>query len=152
MEPPLGRRLYLGQRAVADVLDDRLAAQGASLWNWVLLREASLAGGVSQRELAQRMRIEPPTLVRHLDKLADDGYVERRPDPDDRRIARVVVTPKGRARLVALHKEAEWVDRELRALLTEREVEVLGKALMKIHEHFTAVKSDHGEARSVRER
>ena len=152
MEPPLGRRLYLGQRAVADVLDDRLNDHGASLWNWVLLREAMLADGASQRELARRMRIEPPTLVRHLDKLADDGYVERRPDPDDRRVVRVIVTSKGRARLTALHKVASRVDAELRSLLTEREVDVLGKALMKIHDHFTAVKEDEEEARRVRQR
>ena len=152
MEPPLGRRLYLGQRAVADVLDARLSDQGASLWNWVLLREASLADGSSQRELARRMSIEPPTLVRHLDKLADDGYVERRPDPDDRRVVRVIVTAKGRARLTALHKVASQLDVELRSLLTEREVDVLGKALMKIHDHFTAVKEDEEEARRVRQR
>jgi MarR family transcriptional regulator for hemolysin len=150
MEPPLGRRLYLGQRAVAEVLDDRLAAQGASLWNWVLLREALLADGASQRELAGRMCIEPPTLVRHLDKLTDDGYVERRPDPDDRRVIRVVVTPKGRSRLGALHEEAEWVDRELRALLTEDEVETLGTTLMKIHDHFTALRDD-AAARGLQE-
>jgi MarR family transcriptional regulator for hemolysin len=142
MEPPLGRRLYLGQRAVADVLDDRLAEQGASLWNWVLLREALHADGASQRELAGRMRIEPPTLVRHLDKLADDGYIERRPDPDDRRVIRVIVTAKGRSRLAALHEEADWVDRELRTLLTADEVEMLGTTLMKIHDHFSAVRAD----------
>jgi len=147
MEPPLGRRLYLGQRAVADVLDARLAARGASLWNWVLLREASLAEGASQRELAARMRIEPPTLVRHLDKLTDDGFVERRPDAGDRRVVRVVVTPAGRARLADLHEEAQWVDRELRTLLSEHEVEVLGTALMKIHDHFTAL--DDEEVRHV---
>jgi DNA-binding MarR family transcriptional regulator len=152
MEPPLGRRLYLGQRAVADVLDDRLGARDASLWNWVLLREASLAGGASQRELAGRIRIEPPTLVRQLDKLTADGYVERRPDPVDRRVARVVVTPAGRARLAALQKEAEWVDRELRSLFTEREVETLGAALMKIHDHFTALDAERGEPNRVARR
>ena len=152
MEPPLGRRLYLGQRAVADVLDARLSDRGASLWNWVLLREAMLADGASQRELARRMRIEPPTLVRHLDKLADDGLVERRPDAEDRRVVRVVVTAEGRARLDSLHEVASEVDTELRSLLTEREVDVLGKALMKIHDHFTAVKEDEEEARRVRQR
>jgi MarR family transcriptional regulator for hemolysin len=152
MEPPLGRRLYLGQRAVADVLDARLSDQGASLWNWVLLREALLADGASQRELARRMRIEPPTLVRHLDKLAEDGLVERRPDPVDRRVVRVIVTAKGRRRLDELHKVASRLDVELRALLTEREVDVLGKALMKIHDHFTAVKEDEEEARRVGQR
>ena len=35
------------------------------------------------------MHIEPPTLVRHLDKLADEGLVERRRDEQDRRVARV---------------------------------------------------------------
>ena len=74
---------------------------GASLWNWVLLREAANADGASQRELATLMRIEPPTLVRHLDKLAEEGLVERRPDPDDRRVVRVVVTEAGRERLAA---------------------------------------------------
>jgi DNA-binding MarR family transcriptional regulator len=95
VEPPLGRRLYLGHRAVHDVLDQRLQALGASLWNWVLLREATRASGASQRELADLMHIEPPTLVRHLDRLEADGYVERRPDPDDRRAWRLYLTPRG---------------------------------------------------------
>ncbi len=137
MEPPLGRRLYLGQRALSDVLDARLHEHGASLWNWVLLREAAAADGASQRELAQRMRIEPPTLVRHLDKLERDGLVERCPDPDDRRVARVVVTDAGRARAEQLHEVVHEVDTELRGILTSREVEVLGRVLMRIHDYFT---------------
>ena len=139
MEPPLGRRLYLGQRAVAEVLDRRLQAKGASLWNWVLLREATRASGASQRELADLMHIEPPTLVRHLDRLEADGYVERRPDPDDRRRLFVFVTPAGRRRLTELHKVAERTDADLRSILTDDEVEVLGDALLRIHEHFTTL-------------
>jgi MarR family transcriptional regulator for hemolysin len=139
VEPPLGRRLYLGQRAVADVLDRRLRAKGASLWNWVLLREAARADGASQRELAKLMRIEPPTLVRHLDRLEADGYVERRADPNDRRRMRVYVTAVGRRRFAELQKVAEVNDAELRSILTEREIDVLGSALMRIHDHFTAL-------------
>ena len=139
MEPPLGRRLYLGQRAVAEVLDRRLQEKGASLWNWVLLREATRASGASQRELADLMHIEPPTLVRHLDRLEADGYVERRPDPDDRRRLFVFVTPAGRRRLTELHKVAERTDADLRSILTDDEVEVLGDALLRIHEHFTTL-------------
>ena len=137
MEPPLGRRLFLGQRAVADVLDRRLAEQGASLWNWVLLKEAAAAEGASQRELAGLMRIEPSTLVRHLDRLEADGYVERRPDPSDRRRLQVFVTPAGRKRLEVLHRVAQGMDADLRALLTPAEVDVLGDVLMRIHTHFT---------------
>lgn len=139
MEPPLGRRLYLGQRAVAEVLDRRLQAKGASLWNWVLLREATRANGASQRELADLMHIEPPTLVRHLDRLEVDGYVERRSDPDDRRRLLVFVTPAGRRRLTELHKVAERNDADLRSILDEHEIEVLGDTLMRIHAHFTTL-------------
>jgi DNA-binding MarR family transcriptional regulator len=139
VEPPLGRRLYLGHRAVHDVLDQRLQALGASLWNWVLLREATRASGASQRELADLMHIEPPTLVRHLDRLEADGYVERRPDPDDRRRLLVFVTTAGRKRLAELQKVADLTDVELRSLLDDHEIEVLGATLMRIHEHFTTV-------------
>lgn len=138
MEPPLGRRLYLGQRAMADTLDRRLSGKGASLWNWVLLREATRADGASQRELAKLMRIEPPTLVRHLDRLEADGLVERRRDPSDRRRLNVFVSAAGRRRLAELHKVVEATDAELRSILTEDEIDVLGSTLMRIHRHFTA--------------
>ncbi len=136
MEPPLGRRLWLGHRAVHDALDERMAEHGASIWHWILLKHAAESEGSSQRELAEHMHIEPPTLVRHLDKLAHEGLVERRRDENDRRVARVYLTPAGRQRLTELGRLQEEVDRELRSLLTEREVEVLGKTLMRIHEHF----------------
>ena len=96
MEPPLGRRLWLGHRAVHDALDERMAEHGASIWHWILLKHAAESEGSSQRELAEHMHIEPPTLVRHLDKLAHEGLVERRRDENDRRVARVLPhAPRG---------------------------------------------------------
>ena len=147
MEPPLGRRLFLGHRAVHDALDERMNERGASIWHWILLKHAAENEGSSQRELAARMHIEPPTLVRHLDKLADEGLVERRRDDQDRRVARVYMTAAGRRRLKELSSVQAEVDRELRSLLTEREVEVLGKTIMRIHEHF-----GHQEERDANER
>jgi len=137
MEQTLGRSLFLAHRAVHDELDRRLYEHDASVWNWVLLREAANANGASQRELADLMRIEPPTLVRHLDKLAEEGLVERRPDPDDRRVLRVAVTRAGRKRLAQLHGVVHEMDAELRRLLPARDVAVLRRALTRIHEHFT---------------
>jgi DNA-binding MarR family transcriptional regulator len=136
MEQTIGRMLYLAHRAVHDELDRRLHEHGASLWNWLLLDKAANADDASQRELAELMRIEPPTLVRHLDKLADDGLVERRPDPADRRVLRVVVTDSGHARLTELRKVVHEFDDELRGILTKRDAEVLGRALPRIHAYF----------------
>jgi DNA-binding MarR family transcriptional regulator len=147
MELTIGRMLYLAHRAVHDELDRRLREHGASLWNWVLLREAANAGGASQRELAALMRIEPPTLVRHLDKLAEEGLVERRADPDDRRVLRVVVTPAGHERLAQLHVVVHEVDGELRQILTKRDAEVLGRALPRIYAYFDQQQQEVADAR-----
>jgi MarR family transcriptional regulator for hemolysin len=149
METTIGRLLYLTHRTVHDELDRRLAQRGASLWNWVLLKEAANADGASQRELAHHMRIEPPTLVGQLDKLAREGLVERRPDPDDRRVVRVVVTPAGLERLRELHAVVQELDGELRAILTKRDVEVLSRALPRINTYFDQRAVDHDETREV---
>src|SRR5262245_41828980 len=49
--------------------------------------------GVRQVDLAETLEIQPITLARLLDQLGDAGYVERRPDPADRRAFRLVLTP-----------------------------------------------------------
>jgi DNA-binding MarR family transcriptional regulator len=133
----LGRHLFLAHRAVHDELDARLREHDASVWTWVLLREAANADGASQRELAELMRIEPPTLVRHLDKLTEAGFVERRPDERDRRVMRVVVTAAGRRHLAKLHDVVQALDKELRSVLTTREVEVLTRALPRLAAYFS---------------
>jgi len=149
METTIGRLLYLTHRTVHEELDRRLSQHGASLWNWVLLKEAAHAEGASQRELAQHMGIEPPTLVRQLDKLAEDGLVERRPDPDDRRVVRVDVTPAGLERLQELHVVVHELDAELRGILTKRDVEVLSRALPRINTYFEQRALDHTETKEV---
>jgi DNA-binding MarR family transcriptional regulator len=136
MEVPLGRHLFLAHRASADHLDERLHAVGASLWMWLLLRHAIQADGPSQRELADLMRIEAPTLVRHLDKLEEQGLVERRRDERDRRIVRVYPTPDGCARFEEFHAVVLQADAELHDALGERDAAELRRVLAKVEQHY----------------
>ena len=46
-------------------------------------------------ELAEAEQVEPPTMTRLVDAMARDGYVERIPDPEDRRAVIVRATAKG---------------------------------------------------------
>ena len=50
---------------------------------------------ISQKELAARMKCNPSTVVDPTDRLEEAGLVIRRPNPRDRRINVLVVTPKG---------------------------------------------------------
>jgi DNA-binding MarR family transcriptional regulator len=61
-----------------------------------LLRcEAELPVG----QLAERAGLSPPTATTMIRKLVDQGIVERRPDPSDRRVVRLALSPAGRERV-----------------------------------------------------
>lgn len=53
-----------------------------------------LHSGLTQRELADKMGIESPSLVPVIDKMEEDGYVQRKLDSKDRRIKRIYTTSK----------------------------------------------------------
>ena len=78
------------------------------------------------------MRIEPPTLVRHLDKLEQAGLVERRPDPDDRRGVIIELTDHGREIVDAAVAANTASDRQLLERLDPQEVEQLEGLLRKV--------------------
>ena len=60
--------------------------------------------GVTQSELAERMGIEGPTLVRMLNKLEQEGLVERRSTPHDRRAKTILMKPAAEEALASIAK------------------------------------------------
>src|SRR6516162_11324552 len=87
--------------------------------------------GVSQAEVATWLGIEPIALVRMLDKLHEEGLVERRSHPTDRRVRTLWLTPAARpvvAQILAInkairHEAFSHLPPETRELL----IEVLGQ-------------------------
>jgi MarR family transcriptional regulator for hemolysin len=53
--------------------------------------------GISQVALARLLEVQPITLLRQLDRLADSGLIERRPHPVDRRAQQLFLTPAAEA-------------------------------------------------------
>jgi DNA-binding MarR family transcriptional regulator len=63
--------------------------------------------GVSQSEVATWLDLEPIALVRMLDKLHEEGLVERRAHPTDRRVRTLWLTPAARTvvtQILAINK------------------------------------------------
>lgn len=54
-------------------------------------------GQLTQKELADELEIETPTLVRVLDGMEKQRLIERRPDETDRRAKQIFMTEEGRA-------------------------------------------------------
>ena len=65
---------------------------------WAVLFRLERNEGLKQSELAEMLDIQPITLTRLIDRLCDNGLIERRSDPNDRRAKRLFLTlPRGRA-------------------------------------------------------
>ena len=65
--------------------NEELAPQGVTFRQAQVLGCLALEGELSQTDLADRMRIEPPTLVGILDRMERDGWIRRDGDKRDRR-------------------------------------------------------------------
>lgn len=89
----LAQALLLAARRWRTRLNERLKAIGQTDARCAALAEiAGCADGVVQRELSQRLGVEEPTVVRLLDALEAQGWVERRAHSLDRRAKVVQIT------------------------------------------------------------
>lgn len=90
----LAQNLLLAARRWRTRLNERLKSIGQTDARCAALAEiADCADGVVQRELSQRLGVEEPTVVRLLDALESQGWVERRAHSLDRRAKVVQITP-----------------------------------------------------------
>jgi MarR family transcriptional regulator for hemolysin len=92
-------------KTVRAYVDQQMATAGSSLTVAIATRILADRPGLAQRELAEALGIEGPTMARHIDRLDRDGIVTRTRDGADRRVQRVRLTDKGdelRARLSAV--------------------------------------------------
>lgn len=81
-------------RAWRAELDRRLVGLGLSQARWlVLLHLARFKEAPTQRELAQSVGVEGPTLARLLDSLETQGLISRHAVPEDRRAKKIALCP-----------------------------------------------------------
>jgi DNA-binding MarR family transcriptional regulator len=89
--------------------------------------------GINQAGLADLLEIKPMTLVRQIDRMEEDGWIERRPDPGDRRARRLVLTEKARPILARIFSLSIEIRTEAFAGLSEAEGRRLVDLLWRVH-------------------
>jgi MarR family transcriptional regulator for hemolysin len=103
---PINREFAFTLSDVARLLktyaDQRARQFGISRAQWAVLLRLDRSEGLKQSELAEILDLQPISLTRLLDRLAANGLIERRPDPNDRRANRLYLTPAARPLLERL--------------------------------------------------
>lgn len=88
--------------------------------------------GLSQTELSEKSQIDRTTMVGLIDRLADEGLLERKQVENDRRAYRICLTEKGRSLEQELCLLASEVTSRLTKPLTSKEISELARLLDRI--------------------
>ncbi len=101
--------------------------------------------GINQAGLADLLEIRPMTLVRQIDRMQESGWIERRPDPTDRRARRLFLTDKARPVLGRIWDVAAETQDQVLAALSPDEADRLIELLRRVH----GTMADRAPARSL---
>jgi len=89
--------------------------------------------GINQAGLADLLEIKPMTLVRQIDRMEEDGWIERQPQPGDRRARRLVLTDKARPILARILDLSNEIRAESFAGLSKDDGKRLLELLRRVH-------------------
>ena len=122
---PIGLFVTRRARMLSRAFDRALHVAGGSLPAWLVL--ASLKGGLhgTQREIADAVGIEGPTLTHHLNRMELAGLVTRVRDPENRRAHLVELTEDGEREFMGLVGHVQAFDRRLRTGFSDEELATL---------------------------
>jgi len=107
LDRDLGFLLNDVARLMRRAFDRRVRQLGLTRAQWFVLAHLYRTDGQTQTDLAEELDMERAPLGKLLDRLEDGGWIERRPDPNDRRANRVFKTAKIDPLIEEMRKEAE---------------------------------------------
>jgi len=118
-------------RVVLGQLMRRLRAEHRfPLSHGAVLGRLDREGPLSVSDLAVAERVRPQSMAQTVSDLEADGFVTRRPDPDDRRRALIELTEQGLATLKADRAQREgWLARAISEQLSPADQDVLESAV-----------------------
>jgi DNA-binding MarR family transcriptional regulator len=115
-------------------MSDGLAPHGLTLAQFDVLMTLRHTDGITQQELAEWLLVTKANVVGLIDRVGAAGWVERRPDPDDRRVNRLYLTDAGRKIAAEAHPGQHALVRRIFGRLTELELSQLHALLGRLDE------------------
>ena len=119
---------------------------GVTRAQWRVLLSLSREEGIKQASLAERLEVEPISLCRMVDRLAEASLVERRRDPNDRRAWLIYLKEPARPLIDQLRDVGAGVSAAATGNLSADEIEQLGHLLNKVRDGLTSPASKGNRA------
>ena len=140
MKEPLGRKMDKIGRMFQVMLQDDLKHLDIDRSFYPLLLIES-GNGITQQELADKLLCDKVQVVRIVDYLSSNGYVERIQNPTDKRKYELTITEKARLALPEIKKTLDTVTNIAVKSLSEYQINELRKMLIIIESNLSSYKS-----------
>ena len=144
-DEPIGLQLTRTAKILSRAFDAALAEVDGSLPLWLVLVSLKAQRHGMQRELAEAVGVEGPTLTHHLNRMEAAGLVTRRRDPQNRRVHRVELTAAGDAAFDRLLGAVLAFDRTLRSGFDDAEIAALDAMLARLRDNAARTTLDRAE-------
>ncbi|GAA3914682.1 putative transcriptional regulator, MarR family protein [Amorphoplanes auranticolor] len=121
----LGRALVAAERPV-------LAAHDLSMWGYIVLSALADQPMRTQAALARAIGADKTRIIGTLDELQERALIEREPDPEDRRVRLLRLTPAGRQLYASVRTGIRAAEEQLLSELTPADKRVFLRVLQQL--------------------
>lgn len=118
--------------------DEAMSRHGVRVGQNLLLELLWQTDGLTPGQVADRLRVATPTVVKSASRMEAAGLVTKTRDPHDARLVRLHLTDRGREVREPIQRERQALEERVTATLTEEESRHLESALTKILEQLEA--------------
>jgi DNA-binding MarR family transcriptional regulator len=129
--------------------EPRLRAAGLNSLEWRVLATLSDSEPLSVGQLAREVLAQQPTVTKTLDRLESQGWVQRSPDAQDARRARVALTAAGAAHVAPLLADAQAHEAQRLQALGAQDLDAVRAALQTLVQHFDTQDGPPPDARGA---
>lgn len=140
----LGFLLLDVSRMLRQAFERRIATAGIGLTPGEAraLIHARVLEGSRQLDIAHRMGIEPMTLSTYLDRLQSLGFIERRPDPADRRAKLIHTTPAAADIITSIRIEQIELMQLVTSGIGEEDLALMRERMKRLRANLAALEED----------
>ena len=119
-------------RRVYEHYDSRLSPFNLTTTQYMVFNALWMGDGITIGELGQRVALDGSTITGILDRMEKNGYVERRPNAEDRRSALVYLTEKAREVGPRVISFADELDAAIRKSFPAQDMAVFERVLREL--------------------
>jgi DNA-binding MarR family transcriptional regulator len=131
--PDLAAMLYPLVRELIALELPVLAAHNVSMWGYSVLTALDDTPVRTQAALAEAIGADKSRIIGTLDELQQAGLIERTPDPADRRVRLLSITPQGRKVRRAVRKEIQAQEEQVLTTLAPADRKTFVRILQELH-------------------